>query len=920
MIIFKTVLTDKQIEDYVRPEGTKTYECGAGINCAFCALKMLGVYNQDLEAKSKTCGPRFRAGNTVKPEEYITAVKQIIADMTEEQHEFSFAMEVGDPGVSLTKITGYLQPQEACYFIYGRYAGSTHAVVLRKNAEGEVELIDPQRGSDDVGKEYGFTAERAAELGVELTPQYYRVRGIPAIEAVMVEQSVFFKYWPSKEALFSDLSHFMIACIMVDSVVGLKMLVDDQDTSRLMEVDEPAPLPSMKMDIEGGGKDPYTLYLTDDEMTDPSKLSRFFKTSLPAMKEEPGAETETEEAVAIQDTKLTSPDFSELYTILSDVIAYPPDKDGNAIVKYLFIQEEVSDSELELEDEEDMEGGVQREDKKKQGVKAVAPKKDTAKKAAEARSRASRATTAQTKRTTGPPPKTVDELKTEYLNHMKTYAANMAPLRETLLDNGPPYTTVSDIVNATQFMMKSPAFLELPRTINQYTPGWENPGAGGQCIATGKDQKNRPLCWLCGNRTGVFGKKDGKSTIWEGKLLICDPLNNRFDCEHVLPAQLMKFFGVIYSKFNEGKTTEKQKSIRELLYDGSCSSCNNAKSDGTYILGRQGSDGKIVVRPNRVNILVDIITFAMKVTTTKTTKNKTTIIPCANGSAPITFPIEVKGDKLTGWFTSIVTSEVGDKKSYPNLIRALLGEALPGNNMHLRADYVNTQARKGDFSSITNQKPDTTALYDSRTREQVSRNALESLRSEDLKEELETRITDPERKLISSTLTSVPIRLDGTTPQVEIKEANKHATIAAKAAADRGFPVTIKLPATVDWILSRYVAIFNRMTVLCDKLNADRSFSDDWLARLDKLYTEPVISIDEYVDIRIRQENNKPSGTEVKDKDDYEDEAEGQSDPIYEDSEVVGQQYNDDEGFKSGGGHLDISVHRGGRRVIDVEL
>ena len=88
MIIFKTVLTDKQIEDYKRPEGTKNPECGGGVNCAFCTLKMLGVYTPELEETSKTCGPRFKAGNIVKSEEYIVAIKQVIADMTEEQHEF----------------------------------------------------------------------------------------------------------------------------------------------------------------------------------------------------------------------------------------------------------------------------------------------------------------------------------------------------------------------------------------------------------------------------------------------------------------------------------------------------------------------------------------------------------------------------------------------------------------------------------------------------------------------------------------------------------------------------------------------------------------------------------------------------------------------------------------------------------------
>jgi hypothetical protein len=920
MYLYKTRLTDAQIEAYEQPEGTLNPECGGGINCAFCTLKMLDVYNKEFaEQGGNMCVPRSRTGNVIKDDEHVAAIKSIIKDVYGEDHTFNIRYFPGHPREILTNIASELGSSDACYLVYGSSdpAKGRHAVVLRRGEDGVIEMIDPQRGRKDEGTQYGITDKYAKELDdlggrVDVTDNYYRVRGEGAIEFAMRAQSVAFGYWKTMEEFDEDFvknpAVFTIGTLLIDSMIK----------TIKMELDEPAPLSKMKMEVDGGGKDPYTMYLTDDEMADPPQVSTFFKTSLPAITEERGAETETEEAVAIRGTKVADPDFSELYMMLSDVIAYPPDKDGNAIVKYLFIQEDDSDSELDEEEEEDMEGGVRREDKKKQGVKATAPRKDTAKKAAETRSRVSRATTAQAKRTTGPHPKTVDELKAEYRKHMETYADTMAPLREKLLDNGPPYTTVSDMLSATRFMLKSPAFLELPRTINQYTPGWENPGAGGQCIATGKDQKNRPLCWLCGNRTGVFGKKDGKSTIWDGKLSICDPLNNRFDCEHILPAPLMKFFGVIYSKFNEGKTTEKQKSIRELLYDGSCSSCNNAKSDGTYILGTQGTDGNIVVQPNRINILVDIITFVMKVTTTKTTKNKTTVTPCANGSAPTTFPIEVKGDQSSGWFTSIVTSAVGDKKSYPNLIRALLGEALPGNNMHLRADYVNTRARTGDFSPITNQKPDTTALYDSRTREQVSRNALESLRSAGLKDELETAITDPVRRLISSKLTSVPVRLDGNTPQVEIKEANIPATTAAKAAADRGFPVTIKLPATIDWILSRYVTIFNRMKMLCDKLNADRSFSDDWLVRLNKLYIEPIISIDEYVDIRVRQENNNPSGTEVKDAYEYEDEAEGQADPIYEESEMVGQQY--DFSAPVGGQHIDISVHRGGRREVDVEL
>lgn len=918
MYLYKTRLTEAQIKAYAQPEGTRNPECGGGINCAFCALKMLDVYNKEFaEQGSNMCVPRYRLGDIIRTDEHIAVIQKIIKDVYGENHEFDVRHFPGIPNEILTIIASELGPSEACYLVYGNSAPAkgTHAVVFRMADDGTLEMIDPQRGRKDEGTPYGITDKYAKELDdlggrVDVTDNYYRVRGDKAIAFAMKAQSVAFGYWKTMEEFDREFARnpavFTIGTLLIDSMIK----------TTKMELDEPAPPPSMKMEVEGGGGG-NTIPVTPSRVLTVRGIlgSKEFREFVQSSSD---ADTETEEAVAIHDTELASPDFSELYTMLSDVIAYPPDKDGNAIVKYLFIQEEDSDSELELEEEEDeeeeedMKGGVRREEKKKQGVKApAAPKTDKAR-AAQARSRASRATTAQAKRT-GPPSKTADELKVEYRKLMETYAAKMAPFRESLLGNGPPYTTVLDIVNATQFMMKSPAFLELPRTIDQNTPGWENPGAGKQCIATGKGKEQRPMCWLCGNRTGVFGTKDGRATSWDKTLYMCDPRNNRFDCEHVLPAQLMKFFGVIYSKFNEGNTTEKQKSIRDLLYDGSCSSCNNAKSDGTYILGTQGEDGKIVVRPNRVNILVDIITFAMKVTTTKTTKNKTTVTPCANGSPPITFPIEVKGDRSTGWFTSIVTSAVGDKKSYPNLVRALLGESLSRtNNVYLRADYVNTRAREGDFSPITNQKPDTTARYDSKTRERGSHTALVSLRSAGLKDELETRITDPARKLISSKLTSVPVRLDGTTPQVEIKEANIPATTAAKAAADRGFPVTIKLPATIDWILSRYVAIFNRMEVLCDKLNADRSFSDDWLLRLDKLSKEPVISMDEYVDVRLRQEKSNPSGTEVK----VEDEAEGQSDPIYEDSEVVGQQYDISP---LGGGHIDISVHQGGRRVIEVD-
>ena len=261
MIIFKTIVPDKQVQDYVRPEGTKKYECGAGINCAFCTLKMLGVYNDELEETSKTCGPRYRSGKVIQPQEYLSIAKQVIADMTEEHHELELAYEYGQPSTSLAKIVSLLHPGEACFFVYGRTGVGGHAVVLRKNQDGVVELVDPQRGSDDIGKEYGFSPAQVAELGIKATPQYYRVQGIPAIEEAMIEQSVLFKYWNSKKELLEDLPNFVVGALMIDSVAGLKMLIDDPASGALatkMEEDEEYPPPphaksmEMEVDMQGG--------------------------------------------------------------------------------------------------------------------------------------------------------------------------------------------------------------------------------------------------------------------------------------------------------------------------------------------------------------------------------------------------------------------------------------------------------------------------------------------------------------------------------------------------------------------------------------------------------------------------------------------------------------------------------------------
>jgi hypothetical protein len=237
MILLKVSLSEQRVADYIQPEGTRNPKCGAGINCIFCTLKMLGVYSSKLEKTGVTCGPRYAEGKPITLEELLPSIKEAIKDVTGEDHEFKFETVVGDPSGPLAALVSNLHPQEACFFIYGRAGVGSHAVVLRRGPDDVLELIDPQRGLADIGKASGFTGERAAELGLEVKPNYYRVRGEKAISDVIIEQSALFKYWPTKEAVRTDISNFVIGTLMVDNVVGLKMLIDDNGSDR-MEVDD----------------------------------------------------------------------------------------------------------------------------------------------------------------------------------------------------------------------------------------------------------------------------------------------------------------------------------------------------------------------------------------------------------------------------------------------------------------------------------------------------------------------------------------------------------------------------------------------------------------------------------------------------------------------------------------------------------
>lgn len=830
MIIFKTVLTDKQIEDYKRPEGTKTYECGAGLNCAFCSLKMLGVYNPELEEKSKTCGPRFRSGKPVSPEEYITAIKQVIADVTEEHHEFAFAQEIGDPSVSLAKIAGNLQPLEACYFIYGRYGVSTHAVVLRKNREGEVELIDPQRGSDDVGKESGFTAERAAELGVELTPQYYRVRGIPEIEAVMVEQSVFFKYWPSKEALFDDLPHFVIACLMVDSVVGLKMLIDDRDTSKLMEVEDmqaPSPNPNPPMDVEAesemememeGGRTETIKYLmtpekgeSEDDLTtldikpgerlDPTSMKKLF--------------------LSIQETTTANVDPALFQTIVK-LLGTP---DGEDVITNLL---ELPEEEFEEEEEEEEQTG---------GAAVMI---------------------------------TPEEYRSQIQDFWTTNQA-------------------ADRVNSTFYLMKKA--LELHnvernrKSEKGILKGYEYPNPTGQCRKVGSDAVGN-ICWLCGG----FAPYNWQNLKPETQMGICKLFFNRRECEHILPVNLMYFLKTLVNK-QIPPTTEIQKKLQKLLYDNSCRLCNGKKDNGLYIRTQTiGGD----IEPHIPNILSDVLTFF-------------TVYGSTTG------PCEKSGNGNMG----DVPSELGrvgslvhvKGKYYPNVIRAQLspGFVPSPTKQSTQADKAKQLSGPGQIlSGIQTNYPE----------------AYEKLTSEPDITELTTSSFGNE------VLPHVTTILKGKLHTASSLEGpfKEIARVDQKVA--------------VDWILRRFCIIYDRMKAICNVLNSPEGKAL-WNTQTDSILSgegEPMKQIKalaitnngpESERIRLDRISKGSVGEESADEElsapslppakrariEEERENTGQEDDV-----IVVEEPQAKRQRRGGEQHLDISVHRGGRRVIEVDL
>ena len=830
MIIFKTILTDKQIEDYKRPEGTKTYECGGGLNCAFCTLKMLGVYNPELEETSKTCGPRFRAGNMVKIEEYIIAVKQVVADMTEEHHEFALVQEIGQPSLSLAKIAANLEPLEACYFIYGRSGRGGHAVVLRKNAEGEVELIDPQRGSDDVGKEFGFTAERAAELGIKLTPQYYQVRGIPAIEEVMIEQSALFKYWDSKEQLMSDIPHFIVGCLMVDSVVGLKMLIDDRDTSKLMDVEDmpslspnPSPNPPMdveetemsEMEMEGGRINQTMTY----PMT-PEKGMSDNDSTLDVKRGEILDPTVMKKLVlAIQKTATTKIDPALFQTIVK-LLGIP---DGTDVITHLLELPE-EEFEEEEEDEEEQTGGA---------AVMITP----------------------------------EEYRTQIRDFWTTNQAD-------------------DRVNSTFYLIKKALELhnvERTRISKKgILKGYEHPNPTGQCKTVKGDAVGN-ICWLCGG----FAPYNWKNLKPETQMGICKLFFNRKECEHILPVNLMYFLKTLVNK-QIPPTTEIQKKLQKLLYDNSCRLCNSKKDNGLYIR-TQTTDGDI--EPHIPNILSDVLTFF--------TVYGSTTEPCESGNGNMgDVPAEL------GSVGSLVHVK---GKYYPNVIRAQLspGFVPSPTKQYTQADKAKQLYGPGPIlSSIQTNYPE---AYDKLTSEP----GITELTTSSFGNEVLPHVTT----ILKGKLHTAS-SLEG--PFKDI------ARVDQKVA--------------VDWILRRFCIIYDKMKAICDVLNSPEGKAL-WNTQTESILLgtgDPMKQIKALAGINNGPESERTRLDRISKGSVGEESTDERLSPPSpptakrgrieeEERENTGQEddvivVEERQAKRRRIGGIDISVHRGGRRVIDVEI
>jgi len=193
---------------------------------------------------------------------------------------------------------------------------------------------------------------------------------------------------------------------------------------------------------------------------------------------------------------------------------------------------------------------------------------------------------------------------------------------------------------------------------------FEKGGAGRQCIGVEIDD-TRP-CWLCGNPVNLFKDARGPTSYTNdngAEFNMCDPENNSFQCEHLLPAGLMGFLDYLYVN-DRIPANPVNRNMMSKLYDSSCRTCNSIKTNNIYI--RSTNSGiSANFEPNVYEIEKDVIGFFLAINGSKkeTCPNNTTQRPVQ------------KDDK---YYHSIVTVKKGGiTKQYPNLVIAKLNEDEP---------------------------------------------------------------------------------------------------------------------------------------------------------------------------------------------------------------------------------------------------
>ena len=665
MYLYKTQLTEAQIEAYEQPEGTRNPECGGGINCAFCALKMLDVYNREFAEKgTNMCIPRYRSGDIIRSDEHITAIRGIIKDVYGEDHVFKIQHFAGNPNEILTKIASQLAPSEACYLVYGNSAPDkgTHAVVFRRADDGVLEMIDPQRGRKDEGTRYGITGRYAKELDdlggrVDVTDNYYRVRGERAIAFAMKAQSVAFGYWATKEEFDAEFARnpavFTIGTLLIDSMIK----------TTKMELDEPPPKPSpMKMEVDGGARTIMRPRPVRPRMTLSSRWKVTNVQGKPTTKTTtiPPGETLKAELIReglietastptpapsadwitefIRDISHTTGDDEEFAPKYVDVIEITENPDGT-ITRTLertdldiegnegesrIISQEIRPKENrddEDEDEEGMEGGAKR--KLEETSQSVSKRR----------------------KLTVPSP-TIEDLKRT--------PSEKAEAEQIINDTMKMGAEGLEAIDKTLTGIVKKFYGTQDRDL------FEASGADAQCEGVfGNADAESEICWLCGFAQLAFDPVDGKPYAVDGDPLDAGTVSNEADleksvCEHKLPVKIAYFFRLMYSTFDMkyGQISKEQYTRIQKLYGTAHIICNSIKDNDVFLKSTLGdktfgdfTENKAVINQHMKNLLAMV---QKRASTNKTTNDILT------------------GDRLYEWGTLMMRQTGTDKIYYRN--------------------------------------------------------------------------------------------------------------------------------------------------------------------------------------------------------------------------------------------------------------